>query len=125
MAIISALKIGSTVIPVAYNGFTLSENKVWSSDTGRNNNGVMQGTLIRVCKKLEVTLKPVSLADARTIRDLTNDTTKPFGTVYYNDLGQQGSFTGYFGDVSFPVVGTGINNGEGIVNGIKFSVIEQ
>ena len=51
------LKINGKTMPTPkHNGVTISENKIWSTKTGRSMNGEMQGTIIAIKKKVETPL---------------------------------------------------------------------
>lgn len=120
------LKCGNYTFPVAYNGFTFSYNKIWSDDTGRNNNGDMIGTIVAIKRKCECKLTPLTYEQAEILNNLVSDINNPFVTLYFNEFGEQGTMTGYFGDISFPLMGTDMDgNGKALIVGVTVDVIEK
>lgn len=120
-----ALIINGVEFPVAYNGYTHSRNKIWSTNTGRTNKGTMVGTIIAIKNKIEVTLAPVTPEQADIIDRVVSDINNPFpkAKMLYLD-GTQKEITIYTGDVSYNWLSTAIGNG-GLISGIKISCIEQ
>lgn len=125
MAKVKALIINGVEFPVKYDGYTLTRNKIWSSNTGRNNNGNMVGTILAIKNKTEVELLPISPAEAKIIDNVVSDINNPFHKakiLYVN--GQQKDITIYTGDISYHWLSQGLGDG-GIITGVKLSVIEQ
>lgn len=60
------LKIGNTDLPTP-KGVNYSQNKIWSQNTGRLDNGYFVGELIGVKKKYEVTFPPLSTSQLATV----------------------------------------------------------
>lgn len=125
VAFIKALIINGVEFPVKYDGYTVSRNKIWSSNTGRNNNGNMVGTIVAIKTKVEVELAPISPAKAAIIDSVVSDVSNPFRTakiLYVN--GQQKEVTIYTGDISYHWLGQAVGDG-GLITGVTLSVIEQ
>ena len=122
-----AVILNGVEFPIAYNGYKLSRNKVWSSNTGRTNSGKMVGTIIAIKNKVEVTFVPLTPAQAKIIDDVVSDINNPFqmAHVLYVD-GSQKEMTVYTGDVSYAWLSRAIgDNGDGLITGVTLSLIEQ
>lgn len=90
-------KIGSTDLPTP-KSITYSQNKIWSQNTGRLDNGYFVGDLIAIKKKYEVTFPPLSTSDLTTVRAAVN---ADFATVKItNAEGGTDEVTAYFGDLN-------------------------
>lgn len=75
-----------------------SQNKLWSQNTGRLDNGYFVGDLIAVKKKYEVKFPPLSTTDLTAVRTAVNN---QFAYVkILNAEGNSEEITGYFGDLS-------------------------
>lgn len=91
------LKIGNTDLPTP-KSVTYSQNKIWSQNTGRLDNGYFVGELIAIKKKYEVTFPPLSTSQLTTVRSAVNG---EFETVQItNAEGGTDSVTAYFGDLT-------------------------
>lgn len=91
------LKIGNTDLPTP-KGVNYSQNKIWSQNTGRLDNGYFVGELIGVKKKYEVTFPPLSTSQLATVRAAVNS---DFATVQItNAEGGTDTVTAYFGDLT-------------------------
>lgn len=91
------LKIGNTDLPTP-KSVNYSQNKIWSQNTGRLDNGYFVGELIAVKKKYEVTFPPLSTSDLATVRAAVN---ADFATVKItNAEGGTDEVTAYFGDLT-------------------------
>ena len=122
---IKALKINGVEFPVKYDGYTLSRNKIWSTNTGRNNAGNMVGTILAIKNKVEVELVPMTPQKAQILDNVLSDINNPFPTakvLYLN--GVEKEMTIYTGDVSYHWLSQAIGNG-GLITGIKVSCIEK
>ncbi len=125
VAFVKALIINGVEFPVKYDGYTVSRNKIWSSNTGRNNNGNMVGTIVTIKTKVEVELAPISPAKAAIIDSVVSDINNPFPKakiLYVN--GQQKEVTIYTSDISYHWLSQALGDG-GLITGVKLSVIEQ
>lgn len=113
-------------IPIAYDGLDYGNNKIWSSDTGRNNYGTMQGTLLALKKKITAKLPPITPTKAQAIETMISDLSHPWLTCTYNFSGITGSFTAYTGDCSFHWLSSVLgNNGNGLITESSLSIIEK
>jgi len=91
------LKIGNTDLPTP-KSVNYSQNKIWSQNTGRLDNGYFVGELIAIKKKYEVTFPPLSTSQLATVRAAVNE---EFETVQItNAEGGTDSVTAYFGDLT-------------------------
>ena len=125
MPVVKALIINGVEFPVKYDGYTLSRNKIWSTNTGRNNAGNMVGTILAIKNKVEVELVPMTPQKAQILDNVLSDINNPFPTakvLYLN--GVEKEMTIYTGDVSYHWLSQAIGNG-GLITGIKVSCIEK
>lgn len=114
------LKIGSTALPTP-KSVTYSQNKIWSRNTGRLDNGYFVGELIAVKKKYEVTFPPLSTTDLATVRAAIN---ADFATVEItNAEGGTDTVTAYFGDLN--VEAYSWHNGLQYAMNASVSIIER
>ena len=91
------LKIGNTDLPTP-KSVNYSQNKIWSQNTGRLDNGYFVGDLIAIKKKYEVTFPPLSTSDLATVRAAVNS---DFATLQItNAEGGTDTVTAYFGDLT-------------------------
>lgn len=125
MAEAKSLVVNGVEFPIKYGGLTHSKNKIWSKNTGRNNEGNMVGTILAIKNKFEAQLVPITPSQAEMLDSVISDIDNPFpkASVLYLD-GTIKEFTIYFGDVSYPWLGTKIG-ANGLINGVKISLIEQ
>lgn len=105
MATITDLTIGGVKMPVpALEGVTISEEPIWSPDTGRTATGKMTGTIVAVKTTLQIKWPTLSMDDLDTILAAVSDKANPFKTVKYTDgSGAVQSKTMYFGTPSYTV----------------------
>lgn len=120
--VISDLIVGGVHLPTpASKGVTLSRNKVWSANTGRNTSGNMTGTLIGIKTKLEVKWPPLSMTQYGVIEAAVS---ADFASVTYTDSGGATTTkTMYFGDLT----GTQYSWANGIqyMTDVSVSMIER
>lgn len=91
------LQIGSTTLPTP-KSVTYSQNKLWSQNTGRLDNGYFVGDLIAIKKKYEVTFPALTTTELATVRAAIN---ADFASVSItNAEGGTDSVTAYFGDLT-------------------------
>ena len=91
------LTIGSTTLPTP-KSVVYSQNKLWSQNTGRLDNGYFVGDLIAIKKKYEVTFPPLSTSELATVRAAIN---ADFATVSItNAEGGTDTVNAYFGDLT-------------------------
>ena len=120
------LKINGTTVPSpSANGFTVSKNKIWSRNTGRNSQGDMVGTIIAIKTSVDITWNVLSPSEVALIDSLVSDINNPFTTIEFTGAdGVTTTKTVYFSDVSYPIYGTNMY-GEKIITGTQLSGIEQ
>lgn len=121
---VQTLKINGVLMPTpAYAGWGQSENKIWSTNTGRNNNGKMVGTIVAIKRKLEVAWPiTISASDLNKIRTACSNVAVPFFTVEFTDAnGTTESMPAYAGDLEYRVDSFGL----GYISGASVSIIEQ
>lgn len=107
------------------NGFQISYNKIWSRNTGRNDNGDMVGTIIAIKKKVEIEWAVLTTSEIETINSVVNDISNPFTSVKYtDDKGKTTEITAYFGDLAVPIYSFNAN-GKQIMTGVKLSSVEK
>ena len=113
-------KIGSTDLPTP-KSITYSQNKIWSQNTGRLDNGFFVGELIAIKKKYEVTFPPLSPAQLEYVRSAVNG---EFETVQItNAEGGTDTVTAYFGDLT--VESYSWRNGLQYAMNASISIIER
>lgn len=117
------LKIGNLKMP-KISGLTPSWNKVWSTNTGRNAEATMVGTIKAIKKKLEVAFVPLSQSELNTIRTAVNNIKTPYAAVSYQlNSGETDSFTAYTGDLAGQLYIDA--PGKTIYKDVKISIIEK
>ena len=128
MAEAKAVIIGGVEFPIAAGGYTVSRNKIWSTNTGRNNAGNMVGTIIAIKTKVEVELVPITPAQAKAIDNVVSDINNPFPTadILYLD-GTRKTLTVYLSDnIPYKWKSRALGeNGAGLITGVKLSLIEK
>lgn len=124
MAIPKALIIDGVEVPVAYDGYTFSRNKVHSANTGRNQAGKMVGTILAIKDKVEVTLIPQTPAQIKVLDNVISSLTMFHSVKALYPDGTQKTITAYFGDVSYHYLSQALGDG-GLITGTKISIIEQ
>lgn len=119
------LKFNGQAMPTPKpDGFTISKNKIWSRNTGRNSLGNMVGTIIAVKTSIDITWPPLSFSQIEMIDNIVSDVNNPFVNIeYLNERGNMTQITAYFSDVSYPI--KSIINGREIIDGIQLSGIQQ
>lgn len=114
------LKIGNTDLPTP-KSVNYSQNKIWSQNTGRLDNGYFVGDLIAIKKKYEVTFPPLSTSDLATVRAAIN---ADFAIVEItNAEGGTDTVTAYFGDLN--VESYSWHNGLQYAMNASVSIIER
>ena len=114
------LKIGNTDLPTP-KSVQYSQNKIWSQNTGRLDNGYFVGDLIATKKKYEVTFPPLTTSQLATVRVAVN---ADFATVQItNAEGGTDTVSAYFGDVT--VEAYSWHNGLQYAMNTSISIIER
>lgn len=92
-------------------GIVVSQEKIWSSDTGRSASGKMIGTLIGIKTTVQITWGLLTPAEADLIQKAVSRTDKPFSVMEYTDInGETSSKTVYFNTPSFTIRNVGPNS---------------
>ena len=104
-------------------GVVLSQEKVWSSNTGRSSSGKMMGNLVAIKATVQITWGLLTPSEAELIRAAVSNVDKPFSELTYTDLnGKTTTRTVYFGTPSFTIRNIGANSR---ITGATLSGIEQ
>ncbi len=121
----AVLKINGVVMPeILEDGYNISKNKIWSSNSGRVKSGKMVGTIIAVKRTLDITFAPLTEEQVAVIDAQVSDATKPFQRVeYWDEKGTYSTMNVYFGDVTYSTCA--VVNGKKIFKGTGISGIEQ
>lgn len=121
------LKINNVVMPSPIeDGFTYTEEKIWSENAGRNNKGDAIGTILAIKKTIDIQFP---LLDHKTVDKINNEVSnisKPFVSVLYDsELNDGLKFEGkcYFASVAVPI--KGFRNGKSIVKGYKIQGVQK
>lgn len=69
----------------AHQGVTITEEPIWSSDTGRAQNGKLVGDIVAYKRTVEVRWPPLSFADSKKLRDALVNAGE-FFSIWYNDF---------------------------------------
>ena len=119
------LKFDGVTMPTPkFNGFKISKNKIWSRNTGRNGNGDMVGTIIAVKRKIEIVWPILNARDIKAIDDIVSSVTPYHKVEYTDESGETTVITAYFGDATYPVLGTKIY-GQQLLEGVGINGIEK
>lgn len=119
------LKFDGVTMPTPkFNGFKISKNKIWSRNTGRNGNGDMVGTIIAVKRKIEIVWPILNARDIKAIDDIVSSVTPYHKVEYTDECGKTTVITAYFGDATYPVLGTNIY-GQQLLEGVGINGIEK
>lgn len=70
---------------IAFKGITVTNEKVWSSDTGRSTTGLMMGKIIAIKRTFSIKLVGLSVSDYNAIEAVMTNTAHPFFTATVND----------------------------------------
>lgn len=104
-------------------GVIISEERVWSSNTGRTASGKMVGNTVAVKSTIQINWNTLTAAEAAQIRSVVSDKSKSFRALKYTDLnGETVEKTVYFGTPSYTLRST---YGGGRVVNVSVTAIEQ
>lgn len=93
---------GKTMPTPALEGVTISQEKIWSADTGRTSSGKMAGTIVAVKTTLKIRWNALTPTQIARIEDAVTDSSNPFVPVRYTDMtGKTVTKTMYFGTPSY------------------------
>ena len=104
-------------------GVIISDERVWSANTGRTASGKMVGNTIAVKSTIQINWNTLTAAEAAQIRSVVSDKSKSFRVLKYTDL--NGKITEkmvYFGTPSYTLRST---YGGGRVVNVSVTAIEQ
>ena len=114
------LTIGTTALPTP-KSVTYSDNKLWSENTGRLDNGYFVGDMIGIKRKYEVVFPPLTETEFATVRTAVN---AAFASVTITDMsGTDVTLDAYFGDLSYGAYSW--HNNYRYVNDVSVSIIER
>lgn len=122
---VTELTVDGTQLPTpALQGVTITENKLWSANTGRlEQTGTMAGTIVAVKRKVEIKWPPLSMDQAAVIKGIVTSTTA-FHTLSMTDhTGTAITMTVYFGDISYKI--NSYSAGFQRIEDVSVSAIEQ
>lgn len=108
MADVGELYINGTKMPdPALEGLTVSQEKIWSSNTGRAASGKMVGNLVAIKTTLKIRWPPLTPAQLSTILNAVSNASRPFVQVRFtnpaNPTGALLEKTMYFGTPTYSV----------------------
>lgn len=88
-----------------YNAITCSDEKVWSSNTGRSKSAHMNGTIVAIKKNRNLSFPPLTRSELSKLNDAVSSKSKAWHTVKLEDTSGNTifSFTCYFGTPSWTV----------------------
>ena len=110
--------------PKVGDGLTISDNKIWSANTGRlENSGEMAGTIVAVKRKLSIKWPEMSMEECGAIQALISSLV-PFHSLKYTDMtGAVQEISVYFGDPSYTIYA--YSEGVQRVKDVAVSAIEK
>lgn len=103
-------------------GIKVTPSKIWSANTGRLEvSARMEGTIIAIKQKLEITWPEMSMAEVNVIEGIAS-ALEPWHTLKYTDMtGQTRELEVYFGDPSYTIRSPGMDR----VTNVTVSAIER
>lgn len=125
------LKVNGQVLPPLAE-LKISDNKIWSSNSGRSSDGKMTGTIVGIKRKFECQFIPLTPSQLATVRTAINNVNTPFFSVeltlnYMTQDSQKITFTAYAGDMEGNLGWDAMVNNKAMTryDGISVSLIEQ
>lgn len=105
-------------------GLTITQNKMWSANTGRlENSGDMAGTITAIKQKIEIKWPPLTMDQVDLIESVVSSLA-PFHTMKYTDMkGQTKEINAYFGDPVYTVYSYSV--GVQFIKDVSVSAIEK
>ncbi|MCD8381552.1 MAG: hypothetical protein LUC30_01335 [Clostridiales bacterium] len=102
---VTDLTINGVAMPdPALEGLSISQEKIWSSDTGRSSSGKMLGTIVAIKTTVKIKWPVLTMAQAKVIEAAVSDEDNPFVPMKYTDMtGETVTKTVYFGTPSYTV----------------------
>lgn len=119
------LTINGVAMPAPImDGIEISDEKIWSANTGRSTTGKMLGTCVAVKRTITITWPTLTAAQAKTIRAAVSDKNNPFVPIRFTDVdGTVTTMTVYFGTPVFII--HRLRNGSPVITGATVEGIEQ
>lgn len=104
-------------------GVTLTDEKVWSANTGRTTSGKMVGDIVAIKTTVKIEWNRLTGAQATQVRKAVSNRDKPFSELSFTDLdGNTTTMTVYFGTPTFTEFSA---TSGGSVSNVSVSGIEQ
>ena len=101
----------------------MSDEPVWSANTGRSASGKMLGSLVTIKSTIKIEWAGLTPDEADTIRNVIADQSKPFHSLSLTDVnGQTTTKTVYFGTPTYTIQTV---TGGGRITGVAVNAIEQ
>lgn len=113
---------GYTPPPVSEGGYSVTPNKIWSSNTGRSATGKMFGDIVTTKYTVQLQWSKMKSSVVSELSESLSE--KPFFKVtFINEKGEKLTREFYCSDTSYSL--KRIVNGEGIYNSISIELIER
>ena len=87
----------------SFNAISCSDEKVWSSNTGRSKSAYMNGSIVQVKKTRQLSFPPLTRAELDKLNGVINNASKPWHSIKLEDTSGNTvfSFNCYFGTPSW------------------------
>ena len=80
------LYIDGTKMPnPSFNAISCSDEKVWSSNTGRSKSAYMNGSIVQVKKTRQLSFPPLTRAELDKLNGVINNASKPWHSIKLED----------------------------------------
>lgn len=109
----------------SYNAVSCSDEKIWSSNTGRSKSAYMNGSITKVKRTVQLSFPPLTLAQLNMLNDVVSSASKPWHNIVLKDKSGNTvvSMTCYFGTPSWTAY-SGAKNCQYYIN-YKVDAIER
>ena len=116
-------KIGSTNMPnPANSGVVISDEPIWTSSTGRDTTGTMQGSIVAWKTTIDITLPALTFSQANTVRKAIKNAGSYFN-ISIGDAGDDVTFTVYTSNIPRTIYSNA--NGLKYVIDMKLQFVER
>lgn len=115
---------GTQVAEPAHEGVEITDEPIWSSNTGRSQTGKLTGDIVAMKTTIAVSWPPLSFAQSKQLRD-TIVNAGEFFTLEYNDFSGSTTVTKTVYASSLPRTLYSIAPGIQLHTGISVTFIEQ
>lgn len=88
-------------LPDISGGVSVSDEKIWSADTGRNVKGKMVGTIIAIKKTISLTWNSMRPSEYDALEAYLSNKNRPFATITLEGYNGAGTYTGYFSSPTY------------------------